>query len=442
MSGPAPTGMNCNMESLDIKRSRGLQGEITVPGDKSISHRAVILGAVAQGPTEVKGFLRAEDTLNTLKAFLKMGVTVREQGEEILIRGVGLQGLKDPEGVLDLGNSGTGMRLLAGLLAGQDLFAVLTGDVYLCGRPMGRITRPLREMGARILGREDGRFAPLAIQGGGLRGIDYASPVASAQVKSALLFAGLNAAGRTSVTEPYPSRDHTERMLRQFGVPVEKAGTMVSVEGGRCPQGVRVVIPGDFSSAAFLIVAALVVPGSDLVIRNVGINPTRTGFLSILQRMGASIDLKERQKGEEPAADIHATTSLLGATSVGPEEIPAAVDEFPILCVAAAFADGETRIVGASELRVKETDRIRAMGVNLQAIGADVEELEDGLVIRGGKRLEGGECESFGDHRVAMAMAVAGLRCEQGVGIRDTGCIRTSFPGFEETLHLVNRGKG
>jgi len=427
------------MEHLTVGKSRGIRGEITVPGDKSISHRAVILGAIAEGMTEVRGLLRGEDSLNTLRAFQKMGVEIRDSGDRILIRGAGLRGLKEPMEVLDMGNSGTGIRLLSGLLAGQDLFAVLAGDASLSRRPMGRVTHPLREMGAKILGRDDGSLAPLAIQGGELHGIDYVSPVASAQVKSALLLAGLNAEGRTSVTEPSLSRDHTERMLRRFGVQVEQSGTTVSVNGVERFSGTRISVPSDFSSAAFFIVAALIVDGSDLLIRNVGINPTRTGLLGILKRMGARMDLENRDGGEEPVADIHVQTSHLKGTNVAPEEVPAAIDEFPILCVAAAMASGTTRIIGASELRFKETDRIRAMAVNLQIVGSEVEELEDGLLILGQESLKEGECNSFGDHRVAMAMAVAGLRSEPGITILDTGCIRTSFPGFEEMLKQVAR---
>jgi 3-phosphoshikimate 1-carboxyvinyltransferase len=429
------------MEILRVEKSDGIAGETEVPGDKSISHRAVILGSIARGTTEVQGLLRGEDTLNTLKAFTKMGVDVQDKGERLLIRGAGLRGLREPEDVLDMGNSGTGMRLLAGLLAGQDFFTVLTGDPYLRQRPMARITRPLREMGAVIYGRENGRLAPLAIQGGKLQGIEYDSPVASAQVKTALLLAGLNAAGQTSVTEPCLSRDHTERMLQKFGVPVKREGTKVSVNGGKELQGIRFKIPGDFSSAAFFIVAALIVEGSDLLIRNVGINSTRVGLFTILSRMGAKIEFENRKEGEEPVADIHVRSSSLKATTIVPEEVPAAIDEFPILCTAAAFAEGETRITGASELRAKETDRIRAMTTNLRTVGAKVEEFDDGMVVHGQEVLQGGKCSSFGDHRIAMAMAVAGLRCSQGMTVRDTGCIRTSFPGFMETLRSVNQGK-
>lgn len=410
-----------------------------MPGDKSISHRAVLMGSIAEGITEVRGFLRGEDTLNTLKACRRMGVAIQEDGDDLTIHGVGLHGLQEPQDVLDLGNSGTGMRLLAGLLAGQNFFSVMTGDPYLRQRPMARITRPLREMGARIMGREDARLAPLAIQGGGLGPMVYHSPVSSAQVKSALLLAGLYTEGTTAVIEPCRSRDHTERMLRQFGCPVAREGTTVSIDGGRRLSGREIQVPGDFSSAAFFMVAASCVPGSEVVIRNVGTNPTRTGLLTILKRMGADIRVSTRARGDEPVADIRIVGTRLRGTEVMAAEVPATIDEFPILCVAAALAEGETRITGAAELRVKETDRIRAMTANLTAVGATVKEEEDGMIIQGRETLMGGRCNSFGDHRVAMAMAVAGLCCSQGTTIEDTGCIATSFPGFWKTLDEVNR---
>ncbi len=427
------------MEQLSVKPCKGLRGEIAVPGDKSISHRAVILGAIAEGPTEIRGLLRGADTLNTVKAFRQMGVAVEDGGDRLVIEGTARRGLQEPRDLLDMGNSGTGMRLLAGLLAGQDFFSVLTGDVYLRQRPMRRVTRPLRAMGATILGREGGRFAPLAIRGGKLAGIDHISPVSSAQVKSAVLLAGLHAQGRTSVTEPYPSRDHTERMLRQFGGRIETVGTTVTVDGGQRLSGCAIDVPADFSSAAFFTVAALIVKKSDLLLRGVGVNPTRTGLLPILQRMGARIEVAPRGEGEEPMADLHVVSSPLRGTTVTPDEVPAAIDEFPILCVAAAFAEGETTLTGASELRVKETDRIRAMRENLQALGADVSERDDGLVIRGGVPLRGARCNSFGDHRIAMAMAVAGLCCAGETVVEDTACIGTSFPGFRKILESAIR---
>ncbi len=427
------------MNRLIVKKSGPLKGELRVPGDKSISHRAVILGSIAEGETEIRGLLRGEDSLNTLRAFRKMGVAIRDEGERIIIQGAGLSGLQEPEGVLDMGNSGTGMRLLVGLLAGRDFFAVLTGDEYLRRRPMERVTRPLRMMGASILGREDARLAPLAIRGGGLRGMEHVSPVSSAQVKSSLLFAGLSASGRTSVTEPTLSRDHTERMLRQFGYVVEREGTTVSVQGGGALSACSVDIPADFSSAAFFLVAASLIEGSQVVLRDVGINPTRVGLLKILQRMGSGIRVDRKEGGEEPTADLFVRGGDLAGTTVLPDEVPSTIDEFPILCVAAAFARGETKISGAAELRVKETDRIRAMVENLRAVGAEVEEYDDGLAIRGRDTLRGGLCKSFGDHRVAMSMAVAGLRCDRGTTIEDVSCIQTSFPGFRESLQRVSR---
>ena len=422
---------------IRVRPCRGLRGRIKVPGDKSISHRAVLLGSVAEGVTEVHGFLRAEDTLNTLGACRELGVAVEEEGDRLRIRGRGLRGLKEPVGVLDLGNAGTGIRLLAGLLAGQDLFAVLTGDAYLRRRPMGRITRPLTAMGASILGRDRGRLAPLAVQGGRLRGMEHASPVASAQVKSALLLAGLNAEGTTVVTEPHPSRDHTERMLRGLGYDVRAEAGRVSLEGGGRLRGASVRVPGDFSSAAFFLVAAMIVEGSEVEVLGVGVNPTRTGLLAILDRMGGGVDVEPVEEDPEPVADLAAVSARLRGTSVEGAEVPAAIDEFPILCVAAALAQGETRIRGAEELRVKETDRIRAMARNLAAVGGDVEERPDGLVIRGVERLRGGRVESFGDHRVAMAMAVAGCCSREGVTVEGTGCVATSFPGFVETLRSL-----
>ncbi len=427
------------MKRLVVKKSGSLKGDLRAPGDKSISHRAVIFGSIAEGETEIRGLLRGEDSLNTLRAFRTMGVSIREEGNRIIIRGAGLSGLQEPEGIIDMGNSGTGMRLLAGLLAGRDFFSVLTGDEYLCRRPMGRITRPLRAMGASILGREEGRLAPLAIRGGGLRGMEYCSPVSSAQVKSALLLAGLSASGRTTVTEPALSRDHTERMLRQFGYAVEGEGTTVSLQGGGTLTPCPVEVPADFSSAAFFLVAASLIEKSQVVLQEVGVNPTRVGLLKILNRMGAQIRVARKEGGEEPIADLYVEGADLQGTTVLPEEVPSTIDEFPILCVAAAFARGETKITGAAELRVKETDRIRAMAGNLRAVGAEVEEYEDGLAISGREMLPGGVCNSFGDHRIAMAMAVAGLRCEKGVTIEDVACIGTSFPGFQEALQRVSR---
>jgi 3-phosphoshikimate 1-carboxyvinyltransferase len=430
------------MSDLVIQPSRGLHGEITLPGDKSISHRSVMFAAIADGATDISGFLAAEDTMNTAKAMQAMGVVVDGLGtDRLVVRGRGLDGLSEPAGVLDLGNSGTGMRLMAGLLAGQNFFSVLSGDQYLRKRPMARVVEPLRQMGAQIDGRSGGKLAPLAIRGGGgrIRAIEYASPIASAQVKSALLLAGLYADGATSVTEPSKSRDHTERLLRFFGVEVIEEGNRVTVRGGqRLRAGGPLVIPSDISSAAFFLVAASIVPGSDLTIRNVGVNPTRTGVIDVLLSMGADISLgNRREQAGEPVADIRVRYKKLRAARVSGEVIPRAIDEIPVLSVAAACAEGTTIIRDAAELRVKESDRIATMAAELRKLGAAVAELPDGMDITGRETLTGAACESHGDHRIAMSIAVAGLAARGETIVRDTGWIDTSFPGFERLLKLA-----
>lgn len=427
------------MSQLLIRPSRGLTGELIPPGDKSLSHRAVMFAALAEGRTEITGFLAGEDTLHTAKAVRMLGVTVEERGSGILtVEGKGLDGLKEPAGVLDLGNSGTGMRLLAGLLAGQDFFSVLSGDQYLVKRPMGRITDPLRRMGAVIDGRSGGALAPLAIRGAGraARAIEYASPIASAQVKSAVLLCGLHAEGVTAVTEPSKSRDHTERLLRFFGVEVKEDGFRVSLAGRqrlRAPG--ELVIPADISSAAFFLVAAAIVPGSDLLIRNVGVNPTRTGIIDVLAAMGADITLeRRREQAGEPVADIRVRHRRLRAVQIGGEMIPRAIDEIPVIAVAAAFAEGTTVVRDASELRVKESDRIASVAAELRKMGAEVRECADGMEVTGRERLIGAVCESHGDHRIAMSMAVAGLAASGETTVRDAQWIETSFPGFGRLL--------
>jgi 3-phosphoshikimate 1-carboxyvinyltransferase len=427
------------MADLSIQPSRGMKGEIVLPGDKSLSHRSVLIGAIAEGDTVINGFLTGEDTLNTAKAVRAMGIPVDGMGSShLVVRGQGLDGLREPSGVLDLGNSGTGMRLIAGLLAAQDFFSVLTGDQYLRKRPMARIVEPLRRMGAAIDGRSNGKLAPLSIRGSGrgTKAIDFASPVASAQVKSAVLLAGLYADGETAVTEPSKSRDHTERMLRFFGVDVHEQGLRVSVRGRQAlrPRG-PVEIPADISSAAFFLVAACIVPGSDLLIRNVGVNPTRTGVIDVLRAMGANITLENgREQAGEPVADIHVRQSRLRAVEMAGDVIPRAIDEIPILSVAGAFAEGTTTIRDAQELRVKESDRIATMAAELRKMGVPIREFPDGMEIAGGGALTGTVCESHGDHRIAMSMAVAGLGATGTTVIRDTEWIETSFPGFERLL--------
>ncbi|HUJ18548.1 MAG TPA: 3-phosphoshikimate 1-carboxyvinyltransferase [Nitrospirota bacterium] len=428
------------MSDLVIRPSRGVRGDILLPGDKSISHRSVLFSAIAEGDTAINGFLAGEDTTNTVKTVQALGITVDGVGNSrMVVRGNGLDGLREPSGVLDLGNSGTGMRLLAGLLAGQNFFSILTGDEYLRKRPMGRIVEPLRLMGAMIDGRSDGKLAPLAIRGGGrkTRAIEYTSPVASAQVKSAVLLAGLFADGETTVNEPSKSRDHTERMFRFFGVDVAEAGTRVTIRGRqRLRAKGTIEVPSDISSAAFFLVAAGIVPGSDLLVRNVGVNPTRTGIVDVLQAMGADITLENRrEQAGEPVADIRARYSKLHAVELSGDVIPRAIDEIPVLAVAAAYAEGTTVIRDAAELRLKESDRIATIAGELRKMGAEVRELPDGMEITGRERLDGAHCESHGDHRIAMSMAVAGLAAMNNTVIRDAAWIDTSFPGFERLLH-------
>ena len=426
------------MESYTVKQAKAVRGEISVPGDKSISHRSIMLGSIARGVTTVRGFLRGEDNISTLDAFRAMGVGVEDDGETLRIRGAGLHGLSEPADVLDCGNSGTSMRLITGLLAGQRFFSVLTGDQYLRKRPMKRVLEPLCRMGATIHGRAGGDKAPLAIVGHDLSGISYASPVASAQVKSAILLAGLYAGGETEVTEPHLSRDHSERMFRYFGADIETFAGGVKVRGGRELEGREIVVPGDISSAAFFIVAALIVPGSELLIRGVGVNPTRTGIIDILVAMGASIELVDsREVSGEPVADLLVRSSRLKGIEIGGDLVPRAIDEFPVICVAAALAEGRTVIRDARELRVKETDRIAAMAVNLRAAGATLTETEDGIVLDGVEQLNGCTVDSFGDHRIAMSMLIAGFAATGEIAVSDVECIATSFPNFTALLEKV-----
>ena len=426
------------MQSYTVQNAKGVRGEIRVPGDKSISHRSIMFGSIASGVTRVTGFLRGEDALATLEAFRAMGVQVEDDGEALTIHGKGLHGLTEPTDVLDCGNSGTSMRLLAGLLAGQNFFSVLSGDKYLRARPMKRVLAPLALMGARMLGRAGGDKAPLAIQGSQLKGIEYNSPVSSAQVKSAIMLAGLYAQGETVVREPHLSRDHSERMLRYFGASVESFSGGVRLKGGGQLFGRDIAVPGDISSAAFFMVAALIVPDSELLIRGVGVNPTRTGVIDILQSMGGDLELlNPREESGEPVADLRIRSSRLKAMEISGELVPRAIDEFPAICVAASLAEGTTVVTGASELRVKETDRIAAMAANLRLAGVEVVETPDGMRITGTARLKGCAADSFGDHRIAMSMLVAGLAAEGETSVSDVECIATSFPGFLDLLQRV-----
>ncbi len=408
--------------------------DVTVPGDKSVSHRAIMLGSIAEGATQVRGFLAGEDCLATMNAFSRMGVTIdRPDSTELVIHGVGLRGLQAPAGDLDLGNSGTAMRLMAGVLAGQDFSATLTGDESLTGRPMQRIIIPLTRMGADI-GSRDGK-PPLEVRGNpNLEGIHYALPMASAQVKSAILLAGLYARGATTVSEPAVTRDHTERMLRSMGVAVASRDGKIGLRGPATLRACDVEVPADLSSAAFVILAALLARTADIRIRDVGVNPTRTGLLDILTAMGASISLENlRQMGEEPVADIRVRSSKLRGIDVDPALVSLAIDEFPVLFVAAAAAEGTTRFTGIAELRVKESDRIAAMAAGLRELGICVEESDDGALVHGG-HFGAGEVESFGDHRIAMSLTVAGTVADGPVTVRDVAAVETSFPGFAACL--------
>lgn len=408
-----------------------ISGRIRVPGDKSISHRSIMLGSLAEGTTEVEGFLEGEDALATIQAFRDMGVVIEgPHNGRVTVHGVGLNGLKAPAGPLYMGNSGTSMRLLSGLLAAQPFDTVLTGDASLSKRPMNRVAKPLREMGAVIDTGPEGR-PPLQIKGGQrLTGMHYQMPMASAQVKSCLLLAGLYAAGTTSVTEPAPTRDHTERMLRGFGYPVQVEGSTASVEPGHKLSAARIEVPADISSAAFFLVAASIAENSELLLEHVGINPTRTGVIDILQLMGGDITLEnQREVGGEPVADIRVRSAKLKGIEIPEDLVPLAIDEFPVLFVAAACAEGRTVLRGAEELRVKESDRIQVMADGLQTLGIKAEPTPDGIVIEGGS-MGGGEVWAHGDHRIAMSFSVASLRATAPIRIHDCANVATSFPNF------------
>ncbi|RLT88681.1 MULTISPECIES: bifunctional prephenate dehydrogenase/3-phosphoshikimate 1-carboxyvinyltransferase [unclassified Ketobacter] len=415
-----------------------VKGSIRVPGDKSISHRSIMMGSLADGVTEVFGFLEGEDSLATLQAFRDLGVTIEGPNNgHVKIYGVGMHGLLPPHGPLYLGNSGTSMRLLAGLLSAQNFDVELTGDESLSRRPMGRVTKPLAQMGAAIESQEDGT-PPLKIQGGqALKGIHYDMPMASAQVKSCILLAGLYAEGAVSVTEPAPTRDHTERMLRGFGYPVTSDGNKITLIGGGGLTATTIDVPADISSATFFMVAASITPGSDLTLEHVGINPTRIGVLNILKAMGGKIEVhNEREVGGEPVADIRVQYAPLKGIHIPEDQVPLAIDEFPALFVAAACAEGTTVLTGAEELRVKESDRIQVMADGLQALGVKADATADGIVIEGGP-LGGGTVESHGDHRIAMSFAVAALRAEADITINNCANVATSFPNFVELSRKV-----
>ena len=421
-----------NSTSLEVAPGGALTGTVQVPGDKSISHRAVMLGALADGVTEIRDCLLGEDVRSTMGAFRAMGVEIEELegGRLIRVHGCGIEGLRAPSNPLDMGNSGTSMRLLTGILAGSGVPATLTGDASLCRRPMRRVTEPLARMGARLAAQPSGT-PPIVLEGGArLHGIEFEMPVASAQVKSAVLLAGLFADGTTSVTEPAPTRDHTERMLRGCGVRLDVDGPRVSLAGGQRLSAMQITVPADISSAAFFIVGASIAPGSDLWLPNVGVNPTRTGVLDILDAMGANIERHNpRTVGGEPVADLRVRAARLRGIDVDPALVPLAIDEFPVLFVAAACAEGVTRVRGAEELRHKESDRIATMADGLAAAGIRAEPVADGIDIEGGA-LGGARVHSHGDHRIAMSFAIAALRASGTMTIEDAAPIATSFPDF------------
>lgn len=417
-----------------IEPGNHLTGSIRVPGDKSISHRSIMLGSLAEGMTEVSGFLQGEDNLATLNAFRAMGVAIEgpDTAGKVRIHGVGLNGLKEPDKALDLGNSGTSMRLLAGLLSGQKFNSVLTGDKSLNTRPMRRVTVPLTSMGAVIESTKDAT-PPLHIHASkALNSIQFEMKVASAQVKSSLLLAGLYAEGETCVTEPAPTRDHTERMLEGFGYSVNRDGSTVCINGGGHLRATKIDVPADISSAAFFMVGASIAAGSDITLQHVGINPTRIGVMNILKTMGANISINNEQLvGGEPVADIRVQSAELHGIEIPEDQVPLAIDEFPAIFIAAACAQGKTVLTGARELRVKESDRIQVMADGLVTLGVDAVATDDGMIIQGGQ-IQAGEVDSHGDHRIAMAFAMAALRAEGPITITDCENVNTSFPGFAE----------
>jgi len=426
---------------LVLEKINKLKGNIFVPGDKSISHRSLILGSIAQGETQIYNFLNSLDCLKTLECMQVLGAEI-ELGKDnsVKIKGKGLYGLQEPKNILDVGNSGTTIRLLTGLLSGQDFYSVLCGDASIRKRPMKRVVEPLRLMGADIWGRKDGQFAPLSVRGNKLNPLHYTLPVASAQVKTALLLAGLYTTGETVIKEPLPTRDHTEKMLEIMQADLEISPPEIKVMGGKELRGTDIFIPGDISSAAYFIAAASILRDSQITIKQVGINPTRTGIIGILNKMGAKIDtLNYQVKSNEPQADLMIEYSKLKGVDIKKENVPFLIDELPLIAVVSTQAQGKTVVSGAKELRVKETDRIKAIVSELKKMGADIEEREDGFTVNGPIRLQGAVCESYNDHRIAMSLAVAALLAEGKTIIKNSECIDISFPGFKKTLqNLIN----
>lgn len=422
---------------MEIKKLTNLHGEITVPGDKSISHRAVMFGSLAKGTTRITHFLEGADCLSTISCFRKMGIDIENNNGEILVHGKGLRGLSSPTDILDVGNSGTTTRLISGILAGQNFVSELTGDDSIQSRPMKRIMTPLLSMGADITSIKGNNCVPLRIAGHPLKAIHYDSPVASAQVKSCVLLAGMYSDGVTSVTEPVLSRNHTEIMLNYFGAQVTSEGTTASIVPEPSLHAREITVPGDISSAAYFIAAGLLVPGSEILLKNVGINPTRDGLLRVCKDMGADITMLNVNMDGEPTANLLVRTSSLHGTTVGGEIIPTLIDEIPMIAVMAAFAEGTTIIKDAKELKVKESDRILVMAENLSRMGADITPTDDGMIIHGGKPLHGAVIDSYLDHRVAMSFAIAGLLCDGPLSIKGGDCVKISYPEFYEDLYRL-----
>ena len=421
-----------------IDKFSSFRGELSVPGDKSISHRAVMFGSLAQGDTRIRHFLTGADCLSTIGCFRAMGIDIEQNEDEVIVHGKGIHGLSAPAKTLDVGNSGTTIRLLSGILAGQAFDSMITGDASICRRPMKRVISPLLSMHADVRSKRGNNCAPLVIHGRTLSGIHYQSPVASAQVKSCVLLAGMYADSPVSVTEPVLSRNHTEIMLKALGAEISSEGTTVTIQPDPVLTAGEILVPGDISSAAYFIAAALLTPGSELLLRNVGTNPTRDGFLRVCEAMGASIERMNETSVGEPSCDLLIRSGSLHGTEIGGALIPTLIDELPMIAVMACFAEGTTVIRDAKELRVKESDRISVMSENLRKMGAEIEETEDGMIIHGGKPLKGTVVDSHLDHRVAMSLAVAGGLCEGPLSIRGAECVNISYPGFFEDLKKLN----
>ncbi|MFE6168099.1 3-phosphoshikimate 1-carboxyvinyltransferase [Viridibacillus arvi] len=425
-------------KSLDYNKPT-LRGKITVPGDKSVSHRSIMFGGIAKGRTTVSGFLLGDDCLNTIACFRKLGVQIELDGTNVVIESNGMETWQEPTDVLYTGNSGTTTRLMLGLLAGSNVHTVLNGDESIAKRPMKRVINPLREMGAKITGRMDGQFTPLAIQGTKLQAIDYTMPVASAQVKSAILLAGINAEGTTVIREKEVSRDHTERMLRQFGAEITTEDGIVSLQGGQQLTATHVAVPGDISSAAFFLVAGAVAKNSEIMLENVGLNPTRTGIIDVLQEMNAKMSIEiDDESAAEPTGTITVSTSELQGTTIGGDVIPRLIDEIPILALLATQANGQTVIKDAEELKVKETDRITAVVDELKKLGADIVATDDGMIINGPTPLTGSTIRTYGDHRIGMMGAIAALITEGAIELDDADCIAVSYPTFFDDVQAVS----